>query len=89
LIDYDDAEVLSPDGTCPGLSHLSEVEHCPAIKQPHAHEVDVWALGKLLAIQPSSQSSIRLSNDVMTNSNTWGIVEVKNKLQQYLDENGL
>lgn len=50
LIDFDEAQLLDPNGTCPGalLGSLDTATHHPNAFDRHGTEVDIWSLGKLL-----------------------------------------
>ena len=81
LIDFDDAQCVNDDGSYDGLQHMSVEEHSSLITSAHGHEVDIWAIGKLLtAAVPTNQKSIQLSSRIMDQCQNMTIDDVLESL---------
>ena len=82
LIDFDDAVYITGDDKCAGLRHLGEDEHSRLIRERHGHEVDIWAIGKLLSShRKSTEAAVIFGANTMTNCQCTDISDLINNLQ--------
>jgi serine/threonine protein kinase len=88
LVDFDDA-YCTVDGRCPAChpDRLSPDKHCAFTYEEHGHEVDIWAIGRLLItfnIPDKSRELFMVGSTIEKNCKTLTTTEVTDMIQQLL-----
>jgi hypothetical protein len=89
LIDFDEAQLLEPNGTCPGAlwGSLHPATHHPEAFNRHGAEVDIWSLGNMLldwSIHLMCRKMLDVGSQIKYNAASLSLDEVQALLNSLL-----